>query len=358
MIIRGKNILIVSPEPWNHIFVSKHHYAIHLASRDNQVFFLNPPTDNASITRTKYANLYSVNYTGFPRGIRFYPSFVRRFLFDRNYQRLKSLCNVEFDMVWSFDNSVFFDFTALSSAVFKICHIVDLNQDFQTEKAASTADCCFCTTDFIRERLSKYSSRVYKINHGFNATFQEPATTAPVLGGRVKVMYAGNLSMPYIDWNLLDAVTAENPNVDFYFIGPEGAHYPQAKKQVLARPNAHLLGRIDAARLQAYYAQADILLIAYKEEYHKDQANPHKMMEYLGAGKMIVSTYSHEYAGIARDLFYMPRRNKDFAGRFQQSLDELDYWNSAEKQALRRSFAMENTYEMQIRRIEDLIANL
>ena len=39
MILKDKSILIVSPEPWAHLFVSKHHYAVHLAQRGNKVFF-------------------------------------------------------------------------------------------------------------------------------------------------------------------------------------------------------------------------------------------------------------------------------------------------------------------------------
>src|SRR5688572_10568166 len=165
--LTGKTILLVSPEPWNHIFVSKHHYAVHLSRRGNKVYFLGPPGDKASVEATRFENLFNVTYKGFPPGLRFFPAQVRRKIIARTYSELIALCKTDFDVVWSFDNSVFFDLSALPATALKISHIVDYNQDFQTKRAASTADFCFCTSDVILNRLSGYSDRVHKINHGY-----------------------------------------------------------------------------------------------------------------------------------------------------------------------------------------------
>src|SRR5947208_1346282 len=153
MKLKNKNILLISPEPLDHIFVSKHHYATHLAKRGNKIFFLNPPGNFDSISNTHFEGVYSVSYQGFPAGIRFYPSFLQKKIIKRKFNHLQRECNIRFDIIWSFDNSVFFDFSALPSHVIKISHIVDLNQDFQTQKAAITADYCFCTTEAIKHRL-------------------------------------------------------------------------------------------------------------------------------------------------------------------------------------------------------------
>ena len=44
--LRNKTILIISPQAWGKMFLSKHHYAIELAKRGNAVYFLNPPGEN------------------------------------------------------------------------------------------------------------------------------------------------------------------------------------------------------------------------------------------------------------------------------------------------------------------------
>src|SRR5258708_6068060 len=41
----NKVIAILSPQPWNHSHISKHHYAIELA-RNNRVYFISPPSHN------------------------------------------------------------------------------------------------------------------------------------------------------------------------------------------------------------------------------------------------------------------------------------------------------------------------
>ena len=41
--LRDRTILLVSPNEWGAMHVSKHHYALELAERGNRVIFLNPP---------------------------------------------------------------------------------------------------------------------------------------------------------------------------------------------------------------------------------------------------------------------------------------------------------------------------
>lgn len=353
----SSNILIISPEPWNHIFVSKHHYAVHLAARGNRVFFLNPPSQENAIHSSDHERLKIVDYTGFPAGLRFYPALLRRPIVRKTYEKVQKLCGTEFDVVWSFDNSVFFDFDALPSRVTRICHIVDLNQDFQTGTAASTADLCFCTTDLIKQRLLRFNTRVFKINHGFNAAFQRVAHSPEISGVGIKALYAGNLNMPYIDWHLLGKVVSENPDVGFYFVGPQGRITSAERDRTLGFANAHSVGRVDASVLQGYYSQVDLLLITYHERYHREQANPHKMMEYLGSGRMIVATCSLEYIDISKDLFCMSDSNADFPAMFKDAIQDLAFWNSEEKQQQRKSVALDNTYEKQLDRIQELIAS-
>jgi hypothetical protein len=362
MDLRKRNILLISPEPWNHIFVSKHHYATHLAERENRVFFLGPPTAHGAVASTDFKNVYSVAYSGFPKGMRFYPSFLQRFFIRKKFESLQELCDIQFDIIWSFDNSVFFDFSALPGDILKISHIVDLNQDFQTRKAATTADYCFCTTELIKERLLKYNTKVFKINHGF---YDPAIDSSPVtLPGKskIKALYTGNLAIPFIDWVLLDKVVMENPEVDFIFVGPnaeifnQDSEQNQAKKNVLKCDNAFFVGRMNSNELIKYQRSADILLVVYQEKYHNNQANPHKMMEYLGSGKLVVATFTAEYKDLhERKIILMSMRNSELLLLFKKSLRELSTWNGEEKQAVRRNFALDNAYDKQISRIEEII---
>ena len=359
--LSNKNILIVSPEPWDHIFVSKHHYSVYLAKRGNRVFFLNPPKNGMSVTATSFSNVFTVEYKGFVKGLQYLPGPLRRFLVRLTYKRLQYLCDTRFDIVWSFDNSVFFDFNALPAGTVKISHIVDLNQDFQTRKAARTADYCFCTTELIKERLMKFNSRVAKINHGFHV----PALTDafPRVSGRTTAMYAGNLAMPYIDWFVLKDLVISFEAVDFVFVGPIGqalthnTEMARAKQDVMKSNNTHFIGPVDSDLLQKYYQVADILLIAYQDAYQQDQANPHKMMEYLGSGKMVVASFTAEYEHLSdKGLILMSKTNQEVKRLFHHALQHLEFWNGETLQQTRRSFGLANTYDRQIDQIEKIIS--
>ena len=358
----NKNILLVSPDPWDHIFVSKHHYAIGLGKLGNKVFFLSPPASDWQVSDTIFANVFGVNYGGFPPGLRFYPSFLRKRIIRSVYHRLEILCGLKFDIIWSFDNSVFFDFSALPPNVLKISHIVDQNQDFQTDIAASSADFCFCVAESIERMLGKFSDKVYKIPHGFCVPDMTRSIGVSKSNGRLKAIYAGNLAIAYIDWPLLWRTIFSNPTVDFVFIGPgwnvfhDDPEILAAKKGISAQRNVLFLGRIDASELPNHYEQADILLVAYQERFQKDQvSNTHKMMEYLGSGKVVVATHTHEYRQLS-PLVVMSESNAAWPGRFKEVLENLQYFNSQELQTRRRHFARENSYERQIEKIEAVIS--
>lgn len=353
MQLNNKNILIISPEPWGHIFVSKHHYAIRLGERSNKVFFLNPPSHKKATKETNFKNVWEVDYKRFPLGMRFYPNILQRYFIKSKFKELEKFCHTKFDVIWSFDNSVFYDFSALSTTIYKISHIVDLNQDFETAKAASTADICFGVSTPIVEKLRNVNEKTFFINHGVQKR-EVKSVTLPG-ANKVKVFYAGNLDIPYLDWSLIKQLIKNNSHVNFIFAGPWNEN--ERKNQVCAFDNVHYLGVLKADELVSYYSLSDVLLITYKADEYKDQlSNPHKMMEYLASGKMIVATYTDNYKKQAEEgLFLMSNNQEDFLPLFGKAISNLSYWNSEEKQNLRKGYASENTYDKQIDRIENYL---
>lgn len=356
MNLSGLNILLVSPEPWEHIAISKHHYAIHLGRRGNRVFFLGPPSHIESVQETRFENVFSVSYRGFPRGLRFYPGFFQARVIRKKFDRLQHLCDVKFDVIWSFDNSVFYDFSGLPKSVTKISHIVDLTQNFRLARAARTANLCLGTSAAIVSLLKQHNSHSHFVQHGYAKADSDGSLTLPEQHFSVKVGYAGNLKLKYIDWELLKTVVASAPQAGFYLAGP----YDDSNEVIAwmrTRPNVFLLGEVAGSGLEAFYRQMDILLICYLADEFSDQlANPHKMMQYLGSGTMIVSTYTAEYNALEdRGLLIMATRNDEFQRKFLTALNDLEFWNDPQKKQLRMEIALDNTYLKQLERIEDLL---
>ena len=361
--LRGKNILLVSPEPWDHIFVSKHHYAIHLGVRGNKVFFLGPPGNSDETEETQYNNVTHLKYKGFVKGLRFLPSLLAKRAIRSVYYKLQQLAGVTFDVVWSFDNSVFFDFSALPERVLKISHIVDMSQNFQTAKAASTANYAFAVTSNIKNKLLSFQPHTYFINHGYNYSEKEKRNQTLPGVNKFKAVYAGNLAISYLDWPLLLKATTENPNVDFILLGPGNEDHStisremrNSKEECLSCPNVYTPGRVNGDELLSWYKSADVLILVYDQEYQEELTNSHKMMEYLGSGKMIVATKTKEYIELAkRELIVMADQNVEYPKLLNEVVRQIESWNCELKQEKRKGFALNNTYEKQIERIERLI---
>lgn len=353
MEFKNKNILIVSPEPWNHIFVSKHHYATHLAKMGAHVVFANPPKKKWQLDVSGFDNVQILDYPKFVKGLRRMPTVLAKKLIRYRLEEIEAFTQLKYDIIWSFDNSVFFDFSELQKS-FNISHIVDLNQDFETERAASSADMCLYTTNFIGDRLKKWNSNSHFIHHGYNQTTIDDQIILPG-ENKMKIVYAGNLDMPFIDWDILLKCTSNFAHVDFIFIGPLTTgirHY--SKTKTLDQENVYPIGKVDSSILPAYYDSADALLICYDEKYHRDQANPHKMMEYLGSGKPIIATWTDCFSQLDDDLIIMNRSNRALPGAISQFIDNKANYQSDTLTQKRRNFAIDHTYDNQLNKIEAL----
>lgn len=356
-----KNILIISPEPWDGLHVSKHHYATRLAKNGNDVYFLGPPSGTYGIKAEVKKNLSLLYYKKFIPGLASTPDWFVKMQIQAKFKRLEKLAGCRFDVVWSFDNSVFFNFDAISRPRLCISHIVDLNQNFQLVKAASTAHICFGTTEYIIKRLKAYNPATFKVTHGYNHISSKNSSITLPGSNKIKVLYAGNLAMRYLDWKIIDEGIKANPHCDFIFIGSnkekidlEINPYHRYKQKVLANTNAIFLNPVESNELPDYYNAADILLIAYQEAHHDDQANPHKMMEYLASGKVVVCTQTSEFE-FMQPFLKMSNRNSEWTSNLSEVINHLEQWNTPKFINTRKSYANNNTYEKQLDRIDELI---
>jgi glycosyl transferase family 1 len=354
------SVLLISPEYWQGHFVSKHHYALTLAKSGFSVFFLNPPVDELQKVEVRAVaestNVFEVSSPPVARALRFYPRWLRNWLESRWLKHLEQQTGVNIDVVWLFENSRFFDM-AFAGRRLKIYHQVDLNQNFQPEIAARTADICFCTTDYIREKLLPHNSEIYKIHHGVEIPSELNELQNEQLGqfqsATVNVAYVGNLEMAYLDTDILAELAREFSNVTFHFVGgfKKDGRLMNACKQM---KNVIWWGKVDSRLILSILEHANVLLVTYHESRYKDQASPHKMMEYLASGKTIVTTYTDEYKD-KRHLLEMVDRTQDFPEAFARVVENLDEYNSIEKQKTRIEYARQHSYDRQLGKIITLL---
>lgn len=355
--------LIISPESWSAHSVSKHHYARLLANLGHQVFFLGKPDSFFSPIKLESVKevpgLTVVRSSVIFPGLRFLPRFVRLFLESRWLKKLESISHQKINVIWLFENSRFYDLCFAGSRL-KIYHQVDLNQNFNPSIAALTADICFCTTRHIKILLDSYNSRCYMLRHGVSistkllqlSTYQDSLFDDDV----IHAMYVGNLDMTYLDQDLIFNVISRQPDICFHLVGGyqvTGSLYRRLKQF----KNVIWWGQVSSDLIPSLLQKADILMVAYQAEFHVEQANPHKMMEYLSSGKIIVSTYTEEFVEQAH-LIAMSSAgtNSAYPQLFATVASDLRFFNSPKMQVARKDFASQNTYFKQLERIKSFSA--
>lgn len=359
---KNKKILIISPEAWGNNHVSKHHYARALAELGAKVWFLNPPSNEFKKIKIQ-ENLEVIHYKASFRGIGILPRFLAAWLTKWELNKIFSFMGEKPDVLWNFDSSRFFELSSIKNML-KIQHIVDLTMDFYRDRGAQTSDFCFATTDFILKEQQKFNQNAFKIHHGFHS-LQHSNKSVEIPGNqKIKAMYVGNLAIKYIDWEKLFICADQNPTVDFVMFGPLSASNIASDNKQVEDPNflkmkqlsnVYFPGPAKPEDIPTYLEKADVLLLCYQAEKFREQlASPHKMMEYLGSGKIIVATYTDEYKD-KTDLLCMTKSNEEYPSLFSQVLTNLEKYNQLENQEKRKKFASDHTYFNQILKIEKII---
>jgi glycosyltransferase involved in cell wall biosynthesis len=366
----NKRILIISPEPWGVNFVSKHHYAKALAEKGSIVYFLNPPgrASGGGIKVTEVEeipNLRIIDYKPFFKGINRLPGVLRNLFFKFELTRVVKAWSDRLDVVWSFDPFRFQKLGQFKAAI-KIYHVVDVHNTHLEKIVATSANIVFATSDKILDRLKNVQTPKYKVGHGLAHQFTEIVAPRELLGkARIKVGYVGNLHIQSLAKDILIKIIEQNPAIDFFFIGPyvksnlsDKSYNDKFIQYLKSSPNVNLLGMVPSSQLPEYMASFDLFLLCYASDRHSAKlANPHKLLEYLSTGKVVVCTYTDEYKD-KRDLVEMAEKTKELPQIFSDAIKNLEYLNSHEKMQARKSFANSNTYDVQLKKIENLIAAL
>jgi hypothetical protein len=372
--LKNKTILILSPQAWGKMFVSKHHYAIELAKRGNTVYFLNPP-DQLKVDRTEsieikasnvHPNLFLIEHClFFPYKLKFRLQPVFHWLIKFHIKRLLKKIDQPVDIVWSFDIENLYPLTYFKET-FRIYHPMDEPQHKGAINAAYAADIIFSVTNEILEKYSQFKVSKNFINHGVSEYFLAEETVRKN-NDPIRIGFSGNLLRTDIDRKILLQIIRENEQCIFEFWGSfiseanstEQAHQTKEFIDSLQRhENVVLHGVVAAQELAASIKQMDAFLICYDVQLDQSKGtNYHKVMEYLATGKVIISNNISSYHGKA-DLIQMVLErdtNRELPELFKKIIVSLEDYNSDELMRRRKDFAFSNTYGNQLDRIEDLI---
>lgn len=377
----NKTILIISPQNWGKMLLSKHHYAIELARAGNKVYFLNPPDTNKRIRYNSvsvlnnelHPNLFEVNHRlYFPYFLKFRAMGLFQLLMQPHIKKVLGTIGKPVDIIWSFDIGNLYPFRLFPKNSLKIFHPVDEPLSAEAINAARGAGIIFSVTNEILEKYKGYPVRKEFINHGVNADFLNVLNQKERVAKfeRLKVGYAGNMLRPDLDRPTLLKIIEENSAVEFNFYGSFevkqtniGGEEDEATIQFIKKlkqfSQVKLHGVLEQVKLAEDFISMDAFLVCYDIE--KDQSkgtNYHKLMEYMATGKIVIANNISTYSD-RPDLIKMPlsRKNNDELPKlFKEVISSLKLYNSNELSERRKAFAASNTYTNQIARIDSILS--
>lgn len=376
-----KTYLLISPQPWGKMFLSKHNYAIELAEAGNKVYFLNPPVYKTISTRLhltvkeEVPRLCLVDYV-IPvpvHKLRFKARFIYDFIIRTTLiKQLNKLA--EFDELWCFEPNIFSSFKAFNAKK-KLLFIVDQHDNDTLKKLALDADGVATISSLIMDYFKFSDKPKLLLNHGLNKTFTLLARArrsngiSSGINQPVKVAYVGNLLQGNrIDYKTVQLIVEQNPDVAFHFYGPYqekentlGATTTAGLQKFIQflKTSAHvtLHGILPQVQLANQMHEMDAFLTCYN--YLTDDnksSNCHKIIEYLSTGRVVVSNRIITYENTT-GLLEMPEEytNENLPALFKQVIQNLAAFNTVDKQKARIDFALENTYQKHIQTITRFI---
>lgn len=366
MELKNKKIVLLSPQDWGELFLSKHHYAVEL-SKNNLVYFINSSGKRnlrkLAVLRKVNENLIIVDYFNFYFLFARFPMTINRII---NYIITKIVSKYvgHVDIVWSFEQSKFFNLK-LFNASLVIYHPADFIPQYEKYENIiyKAADFIFSPVKGMLPYYSENDNK-YFINHGLSINQLDEAknTITKSKSQKIKIAYVGPISSVYIDEVNFLKVIDENQHLDFHIIGP--IHSSNISKivdlslynKLSIYSNITFHGPISHDKLIHYLSDFDIFFACYNyNKYQLRISNSHKLLEYLVTGKVTVTNYYDSYEGVSDEILIMCKNNSDISKRINEISKNIEFYNSIEKQSARRKYAMKFTYENNIKKIEQII---
>jgi len=372
----GKKILIISPNYWGKMFVSKHHFANELSKLGNDVVFLNP----ADLSKQYYeeekinSNLTVVHFKPIYRGQRFMPSFIFRILVWIQVKFLLWKMKRKLDVIWSFSSSVFNNLNWFGGKI-RLYYVADQVLSKDELFTAKSSTLIMANIAFLLDNFIDFNKPCFFINHGLSEEFATIAkqnllneSIYSLPKDKVRIAFVGNLLKKFIDRKCFMQIIRENPECEFSIYGSyeydnsnlgsyKSAEVIEFIDFLKISPNVILKGVFESPKLASEIQQYDAFLLVIDAMNDDNKGwNSHKVIEYLSTGNVLISNYMHSYENF-RDIIQMvdDYSNEELPELVKITIRNLPYLNRPEIRNKRIRFALENTYLKHISLIEQFV---
>jgi len=220
------------------------------------------------------------------------------------------------------------------------------------QMVAREAGLVLCSSTRLHERSRRLYGCGEYLDHGVDFELFQSATRKPkpprelMSAPHPRIGFFGNLDSNTIDRALLEEVIRLRPEYRFVLVGPMASDFEDLRRL----PNVVAIGQQPYSSIPHYGASFDVCLMPWHQNEWIEHCNPIKLKEYLALGKPVVSTpfpELHRYG----DLCYVAKDSAQFASLIDRALAE----DSPTRQAKRRVWAAQNTWDAKFRQVLQLL---
>jgi hypothetical protein len=364
----SKNIVLISPEPWDGFKVSKHHYAEELGRIGHRVLFVEPPNREGlkaalEVRETETPGVSVISYqTWFPYKLKFHARALFDLCMRRQAHFIREAIGMPIDVVWDMDITYNFVDLRVLGAGFNIFHPVDPDDNI-ARFGNKGADLVLTVAQAIVDPLGAGLRNAYVVPHGLGRHYEVfgrsiiefPLPIASSL--RPRVAYVGNLDRDDIDWPIILEMASQRPDIEFWLIGPHHrARCNSAFAAIVGRENCRLPGLMNSKQILELAPTIDVWLACYDPgKSVRAGMNSHKVLEYLATGRSVLSNRFDALAWT--DLVAMPESfsNQILPQLLTEMLADREANNAPVRQRNRAIHALQFTYAAHLHKINNLI---
>lgn len=368
----GRRVLQISPQRWDDIKLSKHHYAAEMAALGAHVYFLEPPgsgdTRGVNLTRVE-PNISVVRYsTFFPYALKFRSRALFNLLMRRQARLIRRAISEPLDLVWDFDNAYQFTDLSVFGAPRSVFHLMDAA--VAGMRGDKNADLVLSVSRLLLDAVQPLKAPTAVVTHGLGKAYVDHARrklsqpAAPDARPFQRVGYVGTLFGAAVDREaILNLVTAF-PEVEFHFVGPAEMAQAAARghaewlASLRAQKNCVLHGRQDADYIVALSDTIDAWLVCYSVAGDiNGGADSHKILEYLAMGAPVLSSWIAAYEGSPL-LAMADRDSNDALVPLLRGLIEDATARGPAARRERMTYALGHAYQAKIAAVGERLDNL
>ena len=225
--LNKKNVLIISPNFWGNVHITKHHYSLELHKLGANIFYLNPPSRSLGAflkTTEIFKNFKVIDFQlHIPGRIKNYFPWMYYHYMSLIVKRISAIANNDIFLSIDFSRDLPFSLTKTNyfNSKHKIFFPVDNPHIDYINNSKNISDMYFSISKDILNMIDKGNIYHFCLGHSVSSDFFSKKTINDKHDSSIiNIGYVGNLFMDNIDYETIIELVKKSKGINFHFIGP------------------------------------------------------------------------------------------------------------------------------------------